>query len=193
MSADLFEEGQDVAADAKAPILQAVDSTGEAVRLTATNGKLDITLAGIEGLANLATEETAGDILALTQTMDADTSLLAENFPAVSGQTAYRNIDLDETGVVVKNSAARIVFIHAFNNHATDVRFLKLYNKATAATSSDTPVYTIPLSSKGGFTVTGPMLARFGTGLSLRATTDVADAGTGAPGANEVLVNITYL
>jgi hypothetical protein len=108
--------------------------------------------------------------------------------------TAYRNLDLDETGVVVDATPVKVRTIFLNNLHATATRFVKFYNKVTAATSADTPVFTIPVAASilgGGIQVnlTHAELA-FPDGLSLRATTGIADNDTGAPGANEVVVNL---
>lgn len=107
--------------------------------------------------------------------------------------TAYRNLDLDETGVVVDATPVKVRTLFINNLHATATRFVKFYDKATAATNADTPVFTIPVAASvlgGGVQVnlTHAELA-FATGLSMRATTGIADNDTGAPGANEVVVN----
>lgn len=111
--------------------------------------------------------------------------------------TVYRNIDLDETGVVVGALPKSIAYLNASNTHATLIRYLKIYDKATAATNADTPVLTIPLTpiALGG----NPPIdlngydVDFDNGISLRATTGVADNDTGAPGNNEVVVNLGYM
>lgn len=108
--------------------------------------------------------------------------------------TTYRNIDLDETGVVVSSSPCKLAVLIVTNVNATSLRYLKLYDKATAATNADTPVITIPLAPS----VLGGQLVinlkdrefAFATGLSARCTTGVADNDTGAPGANEIVVDI---
>lgn len=108
--------------------------------------------------------------------------------------TAYRNLDLGVTGQVVDATPCKIRTLFINNLHATAVRYVKFYNKATAATQADTPVFTIPVAPSilGGRTeinLTHAELA-FSTGLSLRATTGLADADTGAPTAGDVVVNL---
>src|SRR5690348_14274919 len=114
------------------------------------------------------------------------------------GLSVYRNLDLEQTGQVVKASAGQLYGGIAFN-HASAypagylTRYLKIYNKATAATSSDTPVITIPLESGVAtpldFTAYG---VAFAAGISVRATIGIADNDAVDPGTNEVVVNLFY-
>lgn len=114
------------------------------------------------------------------------------------GTTIFRSIDLDETEEEVKATAGQVYWIHAMNLAATK-RFLKFYN-ATAANvtvGTTTPVLTFALPTTGdtngaGFLLAIPNGIAFGTAITVAATTGVADADTGAPGANEVIVNIGY-
>lgn len=95
----------------------------------------------------------------------------------------------------VKASSAEVGFIYAVNLNAA-VRYLKLYNKASAPTvGTDTPVATlaIPASTTGaGFMLPIPGGAAFTTGLAFATTTGVADADTAAVAANEILLWIGY-
>ena len=116
---------------------------------------------------------------------------------ANGGCSIFRSIDLDETEEDVKTSAG-CVYGMWVTNTATSTRWIKFYN-ATAANvtvGSTTPVITwgVPGNSSddvsgvfgGGFGV------GFGTAICVAATTGIADNDTGAPGANEVIVNIFY-
>lgn len=114
------------------------------------------------------------------------------------GSTLYKNIDVDETEDQIKGTAGTLYWLHAMNLGSA-TRFLKLYN-ATAATvtvGTTTPDLTFPLPTQGdsngaGFTISFPTGVAFGTALTIAATTGVADADAGAPGANEVIVNLGY-
>jgi hypothetical protein len=114
------------------------------------------------------------------------------------GTTLYKNIDVDETEDQVKASAGQVYWIHAINL-ASNVRYLKIYN-ATAATvvvGTTVPDLTFPIPTAGsangaGFTLAIPNGIAFSTAITIAATTGVADADTGAPGANEVIVNLGY-
>jgi hypothetical protein len=117
---------------------------------------------------------------------------------ANGGLTIFRSIDLDETEEEVKASAG-VVHGMWVTNTATSTRFVKFYN-ATAANvtvGSTTPVITIGIPGNtsddvSGVFNAGPAGIGFGTAITVAATTGVADADTGAPGANEVIVNIFY-
>lgn len=114
------------------------------------------------------------------------------------GTTIFRSIDLDESEEEIKASAGQVYWIHAMNLAATK-RFLKFYNATAASVTvgTTTPVLTFPLGTTGdtngaGFTFAIPNGIAFGTAITVAATTGVADSDTGAPGANEVIVNIGY-
>lgn len=96
----------------------------------------------------------------------------------------------------LKASGGNVYTIIATNTNAA-VRFLKLYNKASAPTvGTDTPVMTLPIpgnTAAAGFTLdTGGMGIAFGTGIGYATTTGVADSDTGAVAANEVVATILY-
>ncbi len=107
------------------------------------------------------------------------------------GAKAYRSINLLATGLVVKASKANLYSVSAHNINAA-VRYLKIYDKATAATASDTPALTIPMPATGQINLTFPLGISFLNGISIRATTELADNGTTAPSASETIVNLSY-
>jgi hypothetical protein len=94
---------------------------------------------------------------------------------------------------VVKASAGQVYSIHACNINAA-VRYLKLYNKATAPTcGTDVPVMRIPIpASNCTPTIPFPIGAAFGTGIGFCIVTGAADTDNTATAANEQFVNITY-
>jgi hypothetical protein len=112
------------------------------------------------------------------------------------GATPYKLISAASTNATnLKNGPGQIYSIAAFNINAA-VRYLKLYNKASAPTvGTDTPVhvFAIPGSTTGGgFTLSIPVGMEFTTGISFAITTGITDADTGAVAASELLVNIDY-
>lgn len=115
-------------------------------------------------------------------------NLLSGNFPLLT----FRSINTGNTGQVVKASAGG-VFAMYISNTGGAAAYVKLYNKATAASAADTPTHTlaIPAAAAIPWPVTDGI--NFTIGISVRATTEVGDAGTTSPGANEVVVNIQYL
>jgi len=110
------------------------------------------------------------------------------NFPLLT----YRNLDVQITGSIVKANAGGI-FDLTMSNAAASIRYVKLYDKATVPTASDTPIrtYLLPPTSTVVVPVTDGI--NFSSGISIRATTGVADNDNTAPSANDVIVNIGYL
>jgi hypothetical protein len=113
------------------------------------------------------------------------------------GLLIFRTIDLDETEEEVKATAGQ-VYGYIFSNLASSTRFLKFYNATAASVTvgSTTPVMTIALPGNTSDDITGHLLGglgiEFDTAITIAATTGVLDSDTGAPGTNEVLVNVLY-
>ena len=113
---------------------------------------------------------------------------------SLGGLTIFRTLDADETEEDVKTSAGQLYGYYIANLHATSFRYVKFYN-ATAANvtvGTTTPVLTLPIPPNAAAHVEFSMGIAFGTAISVAATTGVADNDTGAPGANEVVVNAFY-
>jgi hypothetical protein len=94
----------------------------------------------------------------------------------------------------VKASAGTVYSLELFNTTNT-IRYVKLYDKATAPTSADTPArrYLLPGGTNGGgLTISFPVGLAFANGIGFRITTGVADNDTGAVTANDVIVNLSY-
>lgn len=113
--------------------------------------------------------------------------------PVTSGGCSlYRNLDLDETGINVKASAGQVYGYHIFNAAIT-ARYVKLYNKASAPTvGTDTPIITLHLAAGGDRDYSTDIGIPFSAGIGVGATTGVADNDTGAPSANDVIINLYY-
>jgi hypothetical protein len=119
---------------------------------------------------------------------------------AGGGLTVFRSLDLDESEEEVKATAGCLYKLR-ISNFATSARYVKIYN-ATAANvtvGTTTPVDTIPVppaSAAGNPTVITESYGGQGLGMDtaicLAATTALADADTGAPAANDVVVSAYY-
>jgi len=115
------------------------------------------------------------------------------------GMTIFRSLDLDESEEDVKTSAGQVFSISAFNQTAAPL-YLKFYN-ATAANvtvGSTTPVLTFVVpgnadSDGAGFIWNNEIGFAFSTAITVACTTGVADSDTGAPGANDCVINIGYV
>lgn len=138
---------------------------------------------------DLASEESVKKLHA-TQT---DGSQKARVVPAITGGLkVYRNINLSANGVNIKSSAGQIYGWYFFN-HATVVRYVKLYDKAShPLVGHDTPFMTIALPAGGGANVNFTSGITLSHGIGVAATTGVGDGNSAAPTANDVIANIIY-
>ena len=103
-----------------------------------------------------------------------------------------RNIDVDESGDLII-TGPKLLGGFIVTNIAQGVRYLKVYDKATAPTvGTDTPKLTIPIAASGISVIEFLGGIDFTLGIGVGATTGVADADVGAPGANEVVGQILY-
>ena len=114
------------------------------------------------------------------------------------GMTIFRSLDIDESEEEIKASAGQLFSISAFNTTAAPL-WLKFYNLTAANTTvgTSTPVLTFIVpgnadSDGAGFIWNNEIGYAFGTAISVACTTGVADADTGAPGANACVINIGY-
>jgi len=119
---------------------------------------------------------------------------------ASGGLSIFRSLDLDESEEEVKATAGCLYKLR-ITNFATSARYVKLYNLTAASTTvgSSTVLDTIPVppaAAAGNPTVItenfGGVGLAFDTALSMAATTALADADTGAPSANDVVVSAYY-
>lgn len=161
------------------------DSTG-LVSVDDNAGSLTVDNAGLT--------ELAAAINALNQ-LDVN---IADVTAVADGSSLFRSIDLDETEEEVKATQG-IVYGMWVTNTATATRWIKFYNATAANVTVGTtaPVLTIGIPGNssddvsGVFTAGGPGI-NFATAITVAATTGVADSDTGAPGLNEVIVNIGF-
>ena len=114
------------------------------------------------------------------------------------GMTIFRSLDIDESEEDVKTSAGQVFSISAFNTTAAPL-YLKFYNLTAANTTvgTSTPVLTFVVpgnadSDGAGFIWNNPIGFAFATAICVACTTGVADADTGAPGANACVIDIGY-
>ena len=118
------------------------------------------------------------------------------NTTGANGTTPYKLISLATTNAnVVKASGGNLYSIVAIGLTST-VRYLKLYNKATAPTvGTDVPLMTIPVPANtqgAGIAIPFSMGVNFPLGIAIAITSGLADNNTGSILANDVVVNLTY-
>ena len=116
---------------------------------------------------------------------------LADSKIAVKSYISVNNI----TAVAVKPSSGTVYSIDAFNNGAS-LAYVKLYAAVlpyTCGTGTPFARYLIPYgasSSGGGFNVSNINGDAYSTGIVMCITTGIADNDTGAPTANQFIVNV---
>ena len=178
-----------------------VDATGQGDVPITLGGEAVVLGAGTAGIGKLTANNGVdiGDVDVTS--ISAGTNLIGDvglsGARTSGGTTIFRSIDLDEGALeVVKASAGQIYWMHIMNL-ATAVRFVKIYNATSGTIGTGTPVLTFPIPTQGdsngaGFTLSVPNGIAFSTGISIGASTGIADNDTGAPSANEVVVNLGF-
>lgn len=92
-----------------------------------------------------------------------------------------------------KTSAGTLVGVIGYNAAAA-LRYLKLYDKASAPTvGTDTPKLTIAIPATTAFSIDFPRGLSFALGIAYALTTGSADADTGALTAADIVgLNVVY-
>ena len=133
----------------------------------------------------LATDETAGRHTLKTTGGGSSGASAPTAFSRIPSSAASVN------GTVAKASAGTLHQVTAYNTGAA-LRWLKIYNKASAPGAADVPVLSIALPPGTGFALDFRGLA-FATGIAYQLVTGSADNDTGAVAAAEIVgVNLGY-
>jgi len=148
------------------------------------------------GVRRIDTPATSAGSSGDWATMDASAegAIWATLTPTTTGGCSiFRSIDIDETEEEVKGTAGN-VYGYYFANTTASARYLKFYNATAASVSvgTTTPVMTLYLPPTSAGHIAFPFPIGFSTAICVAATTGVADADTGAPGANDCLVMVYY-
>lgn len=141
-----------------------------------------------------------GDAGCPRMTLDRKVIVTPYAHATAGGHSPFKSLDLDESEEEIKGSGGKLFWIHAINLAATK-RYLKIYNNTAAGTTVGTtvpdltfPIPTLADTNGAGFCLHfGDLGLLLGTGITVAATTGFADNDTGAPGANEVILNAGYL
>ena len=138
-----------------------------------------------------------GDAGAARMTLDRK-QIVTTYAHAAGGATPYKLVSAATTNATsVKASAGTVYMITASNVNAA-VRYLKLYNKASAPTvGTDVPVLTFIIP--GGTTGAGTNIPipnagiNFSTGIAFALTTEITDVGSTGVAVSEIGVNLAYI
>ena len=108
--------------------------------------------------------------------------------------TASKLIAAATTNATSVRNAATILGLLTAHNVSAAVKYLKIYNKASAPTvGTDVPIHTIPIPAGGMVNFPIPAAGlRLTTGFALAITGGIADADTTAVAAGDVVVNWEY-
>ena len=156
----------------------------------------DLTSTGIKILTMpTVTETNSGTINTGIGTLHTDltsTGIKVATMPTVS-YLGYRNINVGITGSVVKASAGIVQSVMVCVTSGNKYCYLKLYNKATTPTASDTPFITIPFLDNSSIPLIVPLYNyQFSSGLGIRGTDNIADSDNTAP-AGVMVTFISYI
>lgn len=175
----------------------AANRLGKAEDAAHASGDTGVAAFGVVETTNGGTSSTDGDYAAVTLNSLGATRV-ALTPQSQEGWSVYRNLDIDETtGTTtqqLKSSAGVLHSCSITNDTASTKEYVKFYNAASltgSAAGTETPVMTIPIA--GATTIQlGAIDYYFDTGMTIAATTAIADNDTGASASNAVQVNCTY-
>jgi hypothetical protein len=141
---------------------------------------------------------TASDVTVINDITDPVPVSPIPNNTGANGTTAYKLISLATTNAnVVKASGGNLYSIIAIGL-TSSVRYLKLYNKATApnpATDASLLLMTIPVPANtqgAGIAIPFSMGVNFSAGIGIAITSGAGESDAGPVLANDVIVNLTY-
>jgi hypothetical protein len=178
--------------------LQLIDNTIVVDDAAFTPGTTSVNMAGFQADETATDSVNEGDAGAARMTLDRKVIVNPQPH-TTGGLTIFRSIDIDESEEEVKATAGMLYSIAAFNRTAAPL-YLKFYNLTAANTTvgTSTPVLTFVVpanadSDGAGFIIEKTYGWTFDTAISVAATTGIADNDTGAPGANDCVINLGYL
>jgi hypothetical protein len=125
-------------------------------------------------------------------TLERGGTIVAQLQPVTSGGLSiYRDISAGTAGANAKTSAGQL-YGYYLANTGTVTAYFKLYNKASAPGTADTPVLTLPLFGTAAANVAFPNGIEFSAGIGVRVTTGIADTDATTPAGSACIVNLTY-
>jgi hypothetical protein len=155
-----------------------------------------VMMSGFEADEGSTDSVDEGDAGAARMTLDR--KIIVQPQPhTTGGLSIFRSLDLDETEEDVKTSAGQ-VYGWFITNRRTSPIYVKFYNATAANTTvgSTTPVITMEIPGNStdhiAANALGGMGITFDTAICVAATTGFADADTGAPSANDCIINVFY-
>jgi len=127
-------------------------------------------------------------VLATDQPVLTNAQPVASQVNAVGGSIPYHNLSAASTNSTNVKGAACKLYSVSFSNTNAAIRYVKLYDKATAPTiGTDTPKHTFEIPGNALVAQTYPEGVQLALGFGWGTTTGVADTDTGAVGANDLV------
>lgn len=164
---------------------------GKAEDAAHTTGDVGVMAMGVVKPTQVGTSSTTDDYAALT--LDSVGRLKTSEIPkAADGVSTARNLGATATGQVLVAAPATLFSISYTNGDSGGI-FLKVYDKATAPTSGDTPVMVLYLATLADTARTFPKGIAFANGISVRAVTTIADNGNTGATASTIHASVSYV
>lgn len=153
---------------------------GKAEDVAHASGDTGVMGLGVVETTTGGTTSTDGDYAPFTLTPNGAIRMVNVGGDAGTGALVVRDKTATATGTTTLTAAALVQSITCTAGDAANT-WIKFYNKATAATSGDTPLLNLVVASNGMQHVTFPAGLAFSAGVSIRAVTTEPDNGnTGA-------------
>lgn len=112
---------------------------------------------------------------------------------AAGGASCYVNDDLRSTKQQIKGSAGKVVGWHLVNTSASR-RYVKFWGlpSASVTVGSTATTFKIPLPASSGVTLWAAGGVDMASGITVAATTGIADSDTGNPTSGDVTMTVWY-
>lgn len=159
------------------------------------------TVAQTSGTTTLALTASQQAIAKLYQQVSGTVTLSSTNVTpqaaaSVQGFSTYHTlISAASTNATLLKAAVGVIGTCLLSNTSASWRYVKFFNLASAPTmGTSTPVLNFPIPPNSTLDISTAFAGlRFATGIAYAITSGSALLDTGAVGAGEVLINITYM
>jgi len=158
-------------------------------------GAQRVTIAN-DSTGKLATVDTITNVVHVDDnsgSLTVDGTVTANLAPTTSGGlTTYHLASTGSTNAtVVKNSAGQLYGWYIYNSNAA-ARKLAFHNASTTPTAGASIFFSIVIPPASAANVEFTQGIPFSTGISITTVTDLADSGTTAVAANDLIINLFY-
>ena len=116
----------------------------------------------------------------------------------LTGLSVYESISLINGAAEVVKATRAALYGGVISNRSAATKYVKFYNLASATVGTQAPAFRIAIPGNASDTITAllgignGMYVDFNVGLCIGASTGFANADTGAPAANDVLITLFF-